>query len=186
MKDRIEATLENLKSAWGALVMQPADMVVERMKTAISASTEDRNVRTAIFSLFMRGLDEQNINQESFLGYDDVSAILLPHIESGVLLYFLQKLFSTINRDIDRDPMDEKTFYDTYAVGISKVLDADFDVAVNRAHAELDELIDNGPNHMTNCEVKIWIVDNGSLIPMGSWLWDRKSEKTFWDQPERH
>ena len=185
MKDRIEATIEKLKSMWGPLPVRSVENVVEYMKAAISASTQDRNIRTAIFGLFLRGLEETTLDDREFIDQPTVIGLLEKHAVEGVSLYLLRSTFSSPNTDPDRDIEDEATFYDTYGVNVQKVLQSSFEAVVTKAHHELDEMIANGPNFMTNCEVHIFAVDDGSLIPMGRWLWDRKAAKTFWDQPER-
>jgi hypothetical protein len=185
MKDRIEETIKNLRAAWGPLPIRTVPGVIDHLKHSIAKATEDRNVRSAIFSLFVKGLELQNLDGESFIDRDTAISLLQQHIDHEVTLYLLRCTFACPNTDPDRNVHDEDSFYDVFGAGVHKMLHADFEIVIGKAHYELDQLIEHGPDFMTNCEVKIFVIDNSTLVPMGRWLWDRKSSTVHWDEPVR-
>ena len=182
MRDRIEEVIKHFEAAWGPLPLRRLTDAVEMMKAAISASTQDKNVRRAIFLLFLGGVEEKNIPEDDFVEKSTMTGILQHNADLGKNLYLLLGYAAQPNehpfRDVDY-------VYDEYEVIQEKILHEDFEDVVLEAHERLGRIIESGPSSMTNCEVFVHMIDDGSLIPLGKWVWDRKENRTHWIDPDR-
>lgn len=184
MRDRVEQALENLKSEWGPLLVRRLPDVVEMMKKSISDSTADQNIRRAIFMCFLAGIEERSIDDDAWIEQAVIEAILVEIGESEKVLYHLYGSAAEPNTNPLRGG-DDDDYYSEIEVLEERILHNDFGEVVLEAHERMTRIIDCAPSSMTNCKVEVYMVDNGSLISLGMWVWDRKESRTHWIEPER-
>lgn len=179
MQDKVQKVLDTVNTTWGPLDILGIERAIACVKKAIDANVTDNNVKHAIFSLVMIGLESDKIDPDAtFVDKQSILAIFQGHIDEGSALYIVVGYYAHPDRD------EVGTYCEHLALPPSKRISGDFNEVVNDAHELLTKLIDEAPDSITDCEIKISVVDDGSIIPMGGWMWNRHQQRTFWGKPE--
>lgn len=179
MKDRLEATVERLKQGWGPLPLRSVEHVCSLVKESISAEVADMNVCRAIFSLFLQGIEEKNLEEDAFLSKDDVTKILAEHIGDEHALYYICGHYATPNINPFRDEGSDPDYMTTGA-GHFQMVGETFQEVVEKAHESIERMVEQMPPGTTNCTVNVYMVDDGNLITLGQWEWDRYRNDYAW------
>lgn len=183
MRDKVEAVIAGVKESWGPLKLLPADAAIQCVRTVVTKTTEDSNVRQAIFALFLRGLEQNGVDETAFVELDVIEGIFQHHVEKETVLYLFQGEASHPEQNPMRPGAGD--YCEHIAMPPQKALYDDWNDALLEAHQHLEKIVDGAPSNITNCEVTIEMIDDGNLIPLGRWVWDNKTKVIFWLQPER-
>jgi hypothetical protein len=178
VQDKVQLVLETLNATWGPLSLRSAEDALGCVRNAITKNVRDNNVRSAIFTLVLNQLEASVQDAETFVDQSAIVAILQGMIDGDTHLYVLHAVYAHPDAD------DEVAGYcEHMAMPQAKRVSNDFTAIVNSAHELIEQLVGDAPDMITDCEVKIGIVDDGTVIPMGGWLWNRRQARTFWAKP---
>lgn len=179
MQDKVQLVLDTVNSTWGPLALRSAEDALACVRSAITTNVRDNNVRVAIFTLVVNAVEITAHDVEAtFVEQSMITAILEGIIAKDTHLYVLHAIYAHPDAD------DEVAGYcEHMAMPQAKRVCDDFRAIVDSAHELLEQLVDDAPDKITDCEVKIGIIDDGVVIPMGGWMWNRRQAQTVWAKP---
>lgn len=192
MKDRFEAVAQKVQETWGPLPLRSIGDAMICVREAIDAATSDSNVKTALYALLLKALEDQEVDDSSFINSDLILAILEDHAQKNTTLYLYQGSIAHVaepelnyvQKAVNGLEVGAQ-FCEHPAMHPKKALYDEWTDALTEGHKHLERIIENAPSNATNCEVSIDMIDDGSLIPLGRWVWDAKNQEIFWSVPER-
>ena len=181
MKYKLEQIMVEMSNTWGPLPIRCTNDAVGCFNRALIKLTKPGSARVAIGQLMVNSFRKAGITSESFLSLDDTLAMLQSHIDAGTTLYEIKGAWAHHAPD-DFCLGESESDYQEHSTETQLAMFDKWGDATDLAYQFMQHMISTTPNHVTNIRTEIHMHDGDHEFPLGEWVWDKNTGRTFWCQ----